>query len=153
MYKKSYNVIFWIFFYQFVCHSWSVPLMKITGLIFLSGRTLTIGGWLNTFLPHCICFPKRGGPWRSVSGGPKWGSPALTRISKLFDCQKGRKCKLFHVWSFLPKFSYVTTHNSVVWLATGWLWMHAVNVTTNHLELISTLKWYPDIDRRWWLYS
>ncbi len=24
-------------------------------LIFLSGRTCTIGGWLNTFLPHCIC--------------------------------------------------------------------------------------------------
>ncbi len=23
-------------------------------LIFLSGRTCTIGGWLNTFLPHCI---------------------------------------------------------------------------------------------------
>ena len=29
--------------------------MKITGLIFLSGRTCTIGGWLNTFLLHCIC--------------------------------------------------------------------------------------------------
>jgi hypothetical protein len=28
-------------------------MMKITGLIFLSGRTCTIGGWLNTFLPHC----------------------------------------------------------------------------------------------------
>ena len=24
-------------------------------LIFLSGRTCTIGGWLNTFLPHCMC--------------------------------------------------------------------------------------------------
>ncbi len=24
-------------------------------LIFLSGRTCTIGGWLNTFLPHCRC--------------------------------------------------------------------------------------------------
>ncbi len=24
-------------------------------LIFLSGRTCTIGGWLNTFFPHCIC--------------------------------------------------------------------------------------------------
>ncbi len=23
-------------------------------LIFLSGRSCTIGGWLNTFLPHCI---------------------------------------------------------------------------------------------------
>ncbi len=23
-------------------------------LIFLSGRTCTIGGWLNTFFPHCI---------------------------------------------------------------------------------------------------
>ncbi len=23
-------------------------------LIFLSGRTCTIGGWLNTFLPHCL---------------------------------------------------------------------------------------------------
>ncbi len=23
-------------------------------LIFLSGRTCTIGGWLNTFLPHCM---------------------------------------------------------------------------------------------------
>ncbi len=27
-------------------------------LIFLSGRTCTIGGWLNTFLPHCICAKK-----------------------------------------------------------------------------------------------
>ncbi len=28
--------------------------MKIqASLIFLSGRTCTIGGWLNTFLPHC----------------------------------------------------------------------------------------------------
>ncbi len=25
-------------------------------LIFLSGRTCTIGGWLNTFLPHCIYY-------------------------------------------------------------------------------------------------
>ena len=40
------------FFSHFVCHSWSVPMMKITGLIFLSGITCTIGGWLNTFLPH-----------------------------------------------------------------------------------------------------
>ncbi len=24
-------------------------------LIFLSGRTCTIGSWLNTFLPHCKC--------------------------------------------------------------------------------------------------
>ena len=39
---------------HFVCHSWSVPMMTITGLIFLSGRTCTIGGWLNTFLPHCM---------------------------------------------------------------------------------------------------
>ncbi len=29
-------------------------MMKITGLShLLSGRTFTIGGWLNTFLPHC----------------------------------------------------------------------------------------------------
>ena len=26
-------------------------------LIFLSGRTCTIGGWLNTFLPHCNSHP------------------------------------------------------------------------------------------------
>jgi hypothetical protein len=51
--KKSYNVIFWIFLSHFVCHSWSVPMMKITGL--LSGRTCTIGGWLNIFLPQCMC--------------------------------------------------------------------------------------------------
>ena len=36
----------------FVCHSWSVPMMKITGLShLLRGRTCTIGGWLNTFCP------------------------------------------------------------------------------------------------------
>ena len=30
-------------------------MMKITGLShLLSGRTLTTGGWLNTFLPHCM---------------------------------------------------------------------------------------------------
>ena len=29
---------------------WKLP----ASLIFLSGRTCTIGGWLNTFLPHCI---------------------------------------------------------------------------------------------------
>ena len=46
-------MIFWILFSHFVCHSWSVPMMKITVLIFLSGSTCTIGGWLNTFLPHC----------------------------------------------------------------------------------------------------
>ena len=28
-------------------------MMKIAGLIFLSGRTCTIGDGLNTFLPHC----------------------------------------------------------------------------------------------------
>ena len=28
-------------------------MMKITGLVLLSGRTCTISGWLNTFLPHC----------------------------------------------------------------------------------------------------
>ena len=42
------------FFFLIFCHCWSVPMMKITGLIFLSGRTCTIGGWLNTFLHHCI---------------------------------------------------------------------------------------------------
>ncbi len=35
-----------------------IPMMTITGPLhsFLSGRTCTIGGWLNTFLPHCMCF-------------------------------------------------------------------------------------------------
>ncbi len=48
-------MIFWIFFSYFVSHSWGIPMMKIqASLIFLSGRTCTIGGWLNTFLPHCI---------------------------------------------------------------------------------------------------
>ncbi len=37
------------FFSYFVSHSWLQA-----SLIFLSGRTCTIGGWLNTFLPHCI---------------------------------------------------------------------------------------------------
>jgi hypothetical protein len=48
-------VIFWIFSPSF-CLSW----LKCTydenyrPLIFLSERTCTIDGWLNTFLPHCI---------------------------------------------------------------------------------------------------
>ncbi len=52
---KSYNVIFWIFFLIlsliFEVYLW----WKLqASLIFLSGRTCTIGGWLNKFLPHCI---------------------------------------------------------------------------------------------------
>ncbi len=43
------------FFSYFVSHSWGIPMMKLqASLIFLSGRTWTIGGWLNTFLPHCM---------------------------------------------------------------------------------------------------
>ncbi len=53
---KSYNVIFWIFFLILsltveVYLWWKLQ----ASLIFLSGRTCTVGGWLNTFLPHCKC--------------------------------------------------------------------------------------------------
>ncbi len=49
------NVIFWILFLILsliveVYLWWKLQ----ASLIFLSGRTCTIGGWLNTFLPHCI---------------------------------------------------------------------------------------------------
>ncbi len=48
-------MIFWIFFLISsliveVYLWWKLQ----ASLIFLSGRTCTIGGWLNTFLPHCI---------------------------------------------------------------------------------------------------
>ncbi len=48
-------MIFWIFFLILsliveVYLWWKLQ----ASLIFLSGRTCTIGGWLNTFLPHCI---------------------------------------------------------------------------------------------------
>jgi hypothetical protein len=38
---------------------------------FLSGRTCTIGGWLNTFLPHCIIltFQGHGAPVVSLTDG------------------------------------------------------------------------------------
>ena len=47
-------MIFWIFFLILsviveVYLWWKLQ----SSLIFLSGRTCTIGGWLNTFLPHC----------------------------------------------------------------------------------------------------
>ncbi len=47
-------MIFWIFFLILsliveVYLWWKLQ----ASLIFLSGRTCTIGGWLNTFLPHC----------------------------------------------------------------------------------------------------
>ncbi len=43
------------FFSYFVSHSWGLPMMKITGLshLFKWENLNTIGGWLNTFLPHC----------------------------------------------------------------------------------------------------
>ncbi len=48
-------MIFWIFFLILsliveVYLWWKLQ----ASLIFLSGRTCAIGGWLNTFLPHCI---------------------------------------------------------------------------------------------------
>ncbi len=48
-------MIFWIFFLILsliveVYLWWKLQ----ASLIFLSGRTCTIGGWLNTFLPHCV---------------------------------------------------------------------------------------------------
>ncbi len=50
-------MIFWIFFLILsliveVYLWWKLQ----ASLLFLSGRTCTIGGWLNTFLPHCT-FP------------------------------------------------------------------------------------------------
>ncbi len=49
-------MIFWIFFFLILSLIVEVYLWwKLqASLIFLSGRTCTIGGWLNTFLPHCI---------------------------------------------------------------------------------------------------
>ncbi len=48
-------MIFWIFFLIILSLIVEVYLWwKLqASLIFLSGRTCTIGGWLNTFLPHC----------------------------------------------------------------------------------------------------
>ncbi len=49
-------MIFWIFSFLILSLIVEVYLWwKLqASLIFLSGRTCTIGGWLNTFLPHCI---------------------------------------------------------------------------------------------------
>ncbi len=54
-------MIFWIFFFLIVSLIVEVYLWwKLqASLIFLSGRTCTIGGWLNTFLPHCTYKHKR----------------------------------------------------------------------------------------------
>ena len=41
-------------FNEFICKLWWKISIWYRPLIFLSGRTCTIGGWLNTFLPHCI---------------------------------------------------------------------------------------------------
>ena len=49
-------MIFWIFFLLILSVIVEVYLWWKwqASLIFLSGRTCTIGGWLNTFLPHCF---------------------------------------------------------------------------------------------------
>ena len=51
-------MIFWIFFLLMLSVIVEVYLWwKLqASLIFLSGRTCTIGGWLNHFLPHCRYF-------------------------------------------------------------------------------------------------
>lgn len=47
---------------------------------------------------------------------------------KLFDCQKGKRCKLFQVWSFLLNFRYVT-HNTIL-----------LSKTHSHTHTILTLR-------------
>ena len=42
------------FFFLILTVIVEVYLWLQASLIFLSGRTCTIGGWLNTFLPHCM---------------------------------------------------------------------------------------------------
>ncbi len=47
--KKSYNVIFWIFFSYFVSHSWGIPMMKITGLSHLCKWENLHNWWLTKY--------------------------------------------------------------------------------------------------------
>ena len=49
-------MIFWILSVIVEVYLW---LNLQASLIFLSGKTCTIGGWLNTFLPQCIFRPQQ----------------------------------------------------------------------------------------------
>ncbi len=75
-------------------------------LIFLSGRTCTIGGWLNTFLPHCMCqflqldyFSfKCAKLWLQSGGAPV----TFTWTRRLHPWQPRSSFFLLCWWSWLP---------------------------------------------------
>ena len=90
--KKSYNVIFWIFFLILsviveVYLWWKLQ----ASLIFLSGRTCTIDGWLNTFLPHymyvggcTVCTQWKGVLLHVLHR--KWAKANESQVEKTINC-------------------------------------------------------------------
>ncbi len=71
-------------------------------LIFLSGRTCTIDGWLNTFLPHCITY------FHDI-----YPIPSATSLIKEFitgwTSQKGIYTEKYSVWVLLLQW-YLLSH-------------------------------------------
>ncbi len=83
-------------------------------LIFLSGRTCPIGGWLNTFLPHCMYTP----PFKSLRFVRFYNafesflcSPRLY----LFD-DKYNKCEIILQFKItVLRFKYILKYNLFLW--------------------------------------
>ncbi len=90
-------MIFWIFFLILsliveVYLWWKLQ----ASLIFLSGRTCTIGGWLNTFLPHCIYGErKRGGIFCYWFNWKNWLNNAFKESLKILSAPKQVKESCF----------------------------------------------------------
>ena len=69
--------------YQYKIHLSTTWWKLQASLIFLSRRTCTIGGWLNTFLPHCTwCMLL----WIfSKSGGVIYNAPLISAVTSNLD--------------------------------------------------------------------
>ncbi len=78
-------------------------------LIFLSGRTCTIGGWLNTFLPHCIYIYYISLSQHRATGGSKNLPPSLPSLEADIAAED-HKAKGEHSRAMPPQTSYCAPH-------------------------------------------
>ena len=91
-------MIFWIFFSNFVCHSWSVPMMTITGLSHLFKWENLRNWWLTKlfFFPTVYTFPFE---WRTEIGCPSSAVDCIiwhTKVKCILCCN----CNCSLLWYF-----------------------------------------------------
>ncbi len=95
-------------------------------LIFLSGRTCTIGGWLNTFLPHYKC-------------------PALYNKIGFFNVAQNTSSKIFHKNTFVNNKTKYLDH---FWLSN----VNSYDISWTNAIVLSALQVSVCLARASWVW-